>query len=584
MREIARRKFVASFGDEGALDALEFRHRFHARSMLNDISQQMDGRIPFSTWLAFTTRIPLDDIPKNRRTYRGLVLGDTKELQSIKEANEQSLQAWREEMVDLRGQPQPLTSFFLGILDLSNDQTLRDSDVWKFRSTIAPFLVYLNLSLTQLTDSAISTMAAGYGEEDAYTKLEVLILHHVTFTDAIAKKLARFTTLRMLGQSSPFVIGLQTDCLVDVRNTRCSRHFMSLLNTESSPSPAQWNCATRRKNSQASLLEFQLFGPSYAPSHIITLLHELATWIHDLSPTKSLHLNVVKPFFVHIDSVVRAAARPKATGVEASLFSMSRESNDATTAHHKTYGGVYSSVPIARGQLEEDGANEKGGGGYGGRDDEIATGGYSGVGREGGRVSLYEIGLRKVSPSSLDGAWSDGGSDGETEEAEAFERRVREEAEKPAFYRQTISRPERKIVVADYSTFMLIRHCPLPDHNTHLPTPTTTVDATPAPQQKGFNEGSHVALKMKRRISTSDNNQIDQLLTPFAKSAAQPPVKRTKPADPKSQPSKSKPNNPFAKSTRPFSTLVQKKVDGTEQKREGPPQRGGMAAFRFQKR
>lgn len=200
LRKIARWKVAESFGNDGVLDALDFRHRFHARSMLQEISQQMDGRIPFSTWLAFTTRIPLDDIPKNRRTYRGLVLGDAKELESIREANEQSLQRWREETIDLRGEPLPLPPCFLGILDLSNDQTIRDGDVWKFRSTIAPFLVYLNLSLTQLTDSGISTIAAGYGEEDAYTKLEVLILHHVSFTDAIAKKLARFTTLRMLGE------------------------------------------------------------------------------------------------------------------------------------------------------------------------------------------------------------------------------------------------------------------------------------------------------------------------------------------------------------------------------------------------
>lgn len=370
----------------------------------------------------------------------------------------------------------------------------------------------------------------------------------------------------------------RTDSIVDVRNTRCSRHFMGILNDESSPSLAQWNCATRRKNSQASLLEFQLFGPSLTPSHIVTLLHELATWIHDLSPTKSLHLTVVKPLFVHVDCVVRAAARPKATGVESSLFSSSRESDDATSAYHKTYGGVYSSVPIARGQLEEDGANEKGGGGFGGRDDGIATGGYSGVGREGGRVSLYETGLRKVTSTSENGAWSDGGSDGEVEEAEAFERRVREEAEKPVFYCQTISRPQRKIVVADYSTFMLIRHLPLPAHDTYLRTATAPVDAAPAPvsRQKGFTEGSHVALKMKRRISTGDAHHIDQLLTPFVKPAARPPIKRTKLVEAKSL---SKPNNPFARSTRPIAASTQRKVEGIEEKKEGLPQRRGMAAF-----
>lgn len=196
--EIARHVATSNF--DAALETLDFCHRFHARSMLNDISQRMDGQIPFATWLAFASRIPLDDIPKNRRTYRGLVLADMKELLSIREANEESLEQWREEMADIRGQSLPLPSFFLGILDLSNDQTLRDSDVWKFRSTIAPFLVSLNLSSTQLTDAAISTMASGYGQQDAYKTLEVLVLHHVSFTDAIAKKLARFTKLRMLGE------------------------------------------------------------------------------------------------------------------------------------------------------------------------------------------------------------------------------------------------------------------------------------------------------------------------------------------------------------------------------------------------
>lgn len=365
----------------------------------------------------------------------------------------------------------------------------------------------------------------------------------------------------------------------DVRNTKCSRHFMSSLNADASPAPAPWECATRRKNSQASLLEFQLFGPSYSPSHVITLLQELATWIHDSPSTKSLHLEVVKPLFVHIDCLVRAAARSKATGVGESLFSMTRETEDATTAYHKTYGGVFSSVPLARGQLEEDGANEKGGR-SGGRDDGIATGGYSGVGREGGRVSLYDIGMRKVAPSS-GGAWSDGGSDGEMEEEVEYERKLQEQAMKPGFYREPIPRPERKIVVADYSTFMLLRHLPLPDHTTYLPQSFLAPTPIPVSRKMGFSEGSQVAIKLKRPNPSENCRPIDELLTQFASSFSRSARKRPRPTEQKVQPTKPTQGvNPFAKSARSTVKPVVKRAGALEQKKEGVQQRHELAAFR----
>lgn len=156
-------------------------------------------------------------VPSTRRTYRGLVLEDKKELGELQGINVQNVSWWREDVAaeiasrhaaeSGRGRiPTEISvpTFFLSVLDLHKHPTFGDSDIPKIRTSMGPILAFLSLSGTKVTDEGISSLARArtmQGEHN-YERLEVLLLRglrHVT--DLSAPKLGKFQSLRMLGES-----------------------------------------------------------------------------------------------------------------------------------------------------------------------------------------------------------------------------------------------------------------------------------------------------------------------------------------------------------------------------------------------
>lgn len=191
LRAICRNSFANSFLAPGLLDGLDWRLASEAPAMLDEICAGSEDRtLPFLAWLAFAKIV---ELPKNRRTYKGLVLADVKEVEILK------LSMVPSDVLGLDQTPLSPLPTFIGILDLSCDSTLRDGDIWRIRAGIGPFLVVLKLP-PSITDIGVSTIVSGFGHLDAYTRLEILSLRGCAgVTDRMAKKLSRLTTLRMLG-------------------------------------------------------------------------------------------------------------------------------------------------------------------------------------------------------------------------------------------------------------------------------------------------------------------------------------------------------------------------------------------------
>jgi hypothetical protein len=155
--------------------------------------------LPFEFWLEFALEFGLD-LPNRFKTYKGLVAsGDTEELELIKEYNAEAARNWIRE-------PSVAPSFFLAILDLSNDTSFTDADIYKLRNPLSSFLAVLKLDGTSITDVGIGWIARAASEPEAYKHLEVLSLKGLLgVTNEGAVRLSKLQNLRALGKDKSLI-------------------------------------------------------------------------------------------------------------------------------------------------------------------------------------------------------------------------------------------------------------------------------------------------------------------------------------------------------------------------------------------
>lgn len=187
-----------NYGEPGQLDKIDrYHHIAHVKPLFDRvrrIRKDEESRLPFEFWLEFAFQFGLD-LPNRWKTYRGLVVtGDQEELELIKDYNEEAVRQWILE-------PSFAPSFFLATLDLSNDATFTDADVYKLRNPLSSFLAVLKLDKTAITDIGVTWIARVAADGEAYKHLEVLSLKGLTrVTNDGAARLSTLSNLRMLGE------------------------------------------------------------------------------------------------------------------------------------------------------------------------------------------------------------------------------------------------------------------------------------------------------------------------------------------------------------------------------------------------
>lgn len=209
------RVFAQYWNEPGALDKLVAAHRLVAPKLLDLVKKYSNGIMPWEVFFRFNAKFGLD-LPKKYRIYEGLVVSDTSELKRIATWNKEASSTWRldvsldaanREYRQRRGQPQKEISsptFFLAVLDLSNDQSFTDQNIHKLLP-LAAFLAVLKLDHTQVTDAGILFITGAAGEERGYERLEYLSLKGLeSVSDSEASRIARLPALRMLGMSEGF--------------------------------------------------------------------------------------------------------------------------------------------------------------------------------------------------------------------------------------------------------------------------------------------------------------------------------------------------------------------------------------------
>ena len=219
-----------NYGEPGQLDKLDrFHHLAHVKPLFDRVRRiRNDGesRLPFEFWLEFALSFGMD-LPSRWKTYRGLVVsGDQEELDLIGEYNEEAVRQSIQE-------PAFAPSFFLATLDLSNDTTFTDADVYKLRNPLSSFLAVLKLDSTAITDVGVTWIARVAADGEAYKHLEVLSLKGLTgVTDDGAARLSTLSNLRMLGaffRILPLNSGAHSSVY---RSSQHAKHFEDRRETE----------------------------------------------------------------------------------------------------------------------------------------------------------------------------------------------------------------------------------------------------------------------------------------------------------------------------------------------------------------
>lgn len=531
-------------------------HRQHAAALLDAIVKTTGGILPFQTWLQFSQTFGLE-MPRKRHTYRGLCIGDEQELGWIKTLNEQGVREWGQLPI-LAKEVQPPPCFVLATVDLAHDTTFRDEDISKLR-VVSPFLSFLRLDYTRVTDDGLAWIVRAAERDDSYRHLQVLGLKGLKkVTNEGVSKLGKLR-IRMLGQCNFNRTDLPslTTLAADLRETACTPEVRLLLNK--STSEAAWRSARFRSElKRAVSLELELFGPSLTPARILAYLHYLA--LAQSSP--SLDIPLVKPICVSLDGITRQLAAPAAsdpstkTAEELYTEQIGLAMQNRKAAFSSEYGAVTSTASISWDSLHESGQAQDKGGAFRTRNDGVASGGYLGVGKTGGRATLFELGRRKLTVVHVnddDQPLSD--SDTEEDREERARRKAMQvqvhnavQATRLQFYQQlapSTTTSSRTIVAAAKSELLLLRH--LPYQPLCDAPPLSTADTKPIEEVSSpsrLNEGSVLALKKRKLDSTpsstrSTSSPSDALSLLGILPSARPSVST------KATPTLSK--NPFAK-------------------------------------
>ncbi|GAA5940065.1 uncharacterized protein JCM15063_001689 [Sporobolomyces koalae] len=477
-------------------------HLNHVKPLFDRVKRTRDdpdALLPFRFWFEFALAFGLD-LPDRYKTYRGLVVSsDTSELEAIAETNAEASRLWDHQPTE------PVPTFFLATLDLSNDRSFADSDMYKLRNPLSSFLAVLKLDGTRVTDGGIAWIARAADDSQSYRHLEYLSLKGLTdVTNEGVVKLSRLPNLRML----------------DVRKTGCDGSILERLRKCTHSSPA-FSPPRARNDLPNPILELQLFGGSYSSSRVLTCLRYLADVQHASIQTvrEVTRCRPVKPLSVHLSAMTRRPIARVSKQESKSAEELYREqltlsgfSGSALATHSSTFGTLTSTKSLARKLVDDDGraVNEHRAAFRTGIDDAVANGDYIGPGRTGGRTSLYELGLRKLSKEEDTRKERDPFSDTEDEQeleealrkAEADELREWEEKRAGAmtFYagRRPVAKPERVIVAAEQSMFTLLRHLP------YVP-PYARQTARAEPNHMLSNDGNgtkHQESRSRDRIKT----------------------------------------------------------------------------------
>ncbi|GAA5838027.1 hypothetical protein JCM9279_004107 [Rhodotorula babjevae] len=565
---------VDNYGERGVFDALDPAvHREYAAPLLAILAKRIGhGTLPFQVWLDFAHRFALD-LPPQRRTYRGLCVGDAKELGLVKELNAEAVERWAQETAYPSPGREPLVPpFYLAYLDLRGDTTFTDGDVYKLRNPLSHFLAVLRLDGTSVSDEALTWIARAARDPPQYAQLQVLSLRGLLkVTDAGVLKLSSLANLRSL----------------DLRGTQCTSAIRSGLNrsflgnpTSSSssstpPAPRFWRPARPRPDLPSSLpstLEPQLFEPAnFSPARVLAVLHYLAQV--ESSPPGPQRRDVlraralVKPLGLHLTAVTRASSssstpssassRPDATADELYRDQLALSYGAKRAAHHAGLGSITSTVPLSRGLVEEEGRRESDkGAAFRNRNDAVAAGEWIGAGaRTGGRAmlpgqaqsaSLYDVGTRRVSKEDKERGvrepFSDSDGDDEREkELEADERAERKKWEDDSAQRSRFYRPlepptprgPRAWAEPLPSDLMLLRHVPyVPPWEGSPTAPVAVNDPAEAHDYAQAAPGGALVKKRKRPSFPLDSPSPPPARTPSR--APPPPLSSSSPALPPS--------------------------------------------------
>lgn len=407
-----------NYGEPGIFDALDPAfHRAHAEGLLSRLAERIgSGVLPFQVWLDFAHRFALD-LPAQRRTYRDLCVSDVDELSVLKDLNAEAVWRWAQETAYPSPGRDPLVPpFYLAYLDLRNDTTFTDADIYKLRNPLSHFLAVLRLDNTSVSDVALEWIARAARDPPQYAQLQVLSLRGLLrVTDEGILKLSCLANLRSL----------------DLQGTNCTPAVRTALNRSllGASSPRFWRPPRPRADLPASLpatLEPQLFEPSnFSPSRVLATLHLLArVESSPPGPQRKAVLRareLVKPLGVHLTALARAPSAPPSattgtkreqTADELYRAQVALSYGAKHAAHHAGLGSLTSTVPLSRELVDEAGRREADkGAAFRHRNDAVAAGEWVGAGgRTGGRVegrgggggtaSLYDVGTRRVSNSS----------------------------------------------------------------------------------------------------------------------------------------------------------------------------------------
>ncbi|GAA6025041.1 hypothetical protein JCM10207_008650 [Rhodosporidiobolus poonsookiae] len=591
LSQICRAVIVENYGEPGMFTALDSaRHRQHAGPLLRVLSQsiEQDG-LPFQIYLDFAARFS-HDLPAKWKTYRGMCVSDTKELEVLKDINAEAVQLYAQEAaLSLHSPVELALPFFLAYLDLSGDVSFGDDDVFKLKDPLSHFLAVLKLDGTAITDNGLAWIGRAAEASVRYAHLQVLSLRNLKgVTDAGVVKLVRLP-LRSL----------------DLRGTRCTDKVRRQLNDEllNSSSTSSWRSARDWPMLPCAEIERQLFGSdNFTPSRTLALLHYLGTFFNAPAaerPAAAL-LPFSKPLGVHLTSITRLAV-PVAAPVKAEMTAeelyrehLALHAGATHAAHHRTFGAVTSTTAISRKAVEEDGhAESDRGAAFRVRNDSVAAGRFVGAGGKhgGGRASLYDVGTRKVGAGGKEGKFDRHGvrldrdalSDSEDEdEKDAEERAKVEEAQKRwdeaaaqsrHFYQgaRPEHRPPRAFAVPELSALMLVRHLPVRP-------PYEPLEPQEAPRRVVEGDDQVVAAAQGATLVKKKRKADDAL--PFAFSPAPSPPARPAVAS-SSFPSSSSTSSFTASQMRPAARRPKASSSSSRLSLDSPPRASASSSSPF---
>ncbi|SCV67539.1 BQ2448_5150 [Microbotryum intermedium] len=464
-------------------------HRDRAPEILEAIASQSEiGLLPFNVFVDFATVLSTD-MPKRRRTYRGLCRTDHNEIRQLDAANERARIAWQTDWTTDE-QQQAISGhiaapcFFLAVLDLGGT-SFSDQDIIALKDPLANFLAVLKLRSTHVTDDGLAWIARAFAHDKrSYRHLQVLSLCSLSrVTNSGVQHLAALP-LRML----------------DVRGTACTPQLRFLLNTavvslaRNAEEPRRaWRCAIAKRvalemQGLSSSLELELFSSiNYSPARTLALLHRLGEI--QLGDTCQAH-RLPKSIVVHIDAISRRSDAEKQND-HAGLpkIRIGEDVDMGNGPRYARYSSVYGIVTSTSGVSQEallssvNSEPEARGAAFRVRDDAIAGHGSTPKNTS----SSAESGARQPRNAELD-PLSDSEDEGDCLvgwdhcKSERLRALAQEQATILSFHQRTgpqERRPSlvRTIAVPPRSDLMLIRHLPVVTplacqafvHNTYSP-------------------------------------------------------------------------------------------------------------------